>query len=78
MSSTNLHRRLRELLPNAPLLIGDVKALGTNHDAQVTLPGGGVLQVRNPVSATPGQRVFVQDYAITGFAPVLPIVTIEI
>lgn len=76
--STNLYRRLRELLPDAPLLIGDVTALGTTHDAQVTLPGGGVLQVRNPINATLEQRVFVQGHAITGLAPILPIEIIEI
>ena len=44
----------------------------------VTLPGGAQARVRNPLSAALGDAVYVQDGAVIGQAPALPVVVIEI
>ena len=41
-------------------------------------PGGAQLRVRNPLGAGPGDSVYVQDGAVIGRAPALPMVVIEI
>lgn len=79
MSTTNLYRRLIELLPSDAQLVGDVQDVQpTAGTATVMLPGGGTLRVRDPLGSAIGDRVFVQGSAITGPAPTLPIVLIEI
>ena len=77
MSSTNIYRRLRELLPDSPVLTGDITAID-GHDAQVTLPGGGVITVRGAWAFNLGDRVYVQDYAILSAGAHLPYELIEI
>ena len=78
MTSTNIYRRLRELIPDAPILTGDVTALGTAQDAYVTLPGGAVITVRGASGYSLGNRVYVQNNAIISTAPDLPYELIEI
>ena len=46
--------------------------------ALVTLPGGAQARVRNPLAAGQGDVVYVQDGAVIGQAPALPVVVIEI
>ena len=71
----NLYTVFKKLIPNAPLLVGEVAATYTGG-ATVTLQGGGTLRVRGV--ATVGQRVFVRDGVIEGAAPALTLVEIEV
>lgn len=73
--TTNLWRRLRQLLPESPLLVGTVVATST-YGATVQLPDGSLLQVRG--SAVTGDHVFVRAGKIEGPAPALTSVLIEI
>lgn len=75
MSTRNVYRQFLDLMPQRPLQVATVTA--TSGDAStVTLPGGGVLQVRG--AATVGAQVFVRDGVIEAVAPALGIVQIEI
>lgn len=76
--STTLYTRLMELLPSAPVLSTTVDAVYGDGTALVTLPGGAQLRVRNPLGAALGDAVYVQDGAVIGQAPALPVVVIEI
>ena len=71
----NLYTVFKKLIPNAPLLVGEVVATYAGG-ATVTLQGGGTLRVRGV--ATVGQRVFVRDGVIEGAAPALTLVEIEV
>lgn len=71
----NPYKLLRDLLPDAPLLVGTVTAAG-NGTATIQLPDGGTVQGRG--SATVGQRVFVRDGVIEGPAPSLPVELIDV
>lgn len=77
--STNLYKRLKALLPDAPVMTGQVSAVYASAMAEVTLEGGaGLLRVRNPLAVALNARVYVQDGAITGSAPALTYVLIEV
>ena len=71
----NLQKRFLALIPDAPLLVGDVLAV-SDGIAQIELPGGGLVHARG--EATAGQRVFVRDGAIEGQAPALDYVEAEV
>lgn len=73
---TNIYRALLDLLPQDPLLVGTVAAVHTDGTATVQYPGGGTQRVRG--EAESGDRVFVQGGVITGPAPTLPQITIDI
>jgi len=75
MTTTNLWKRLKQLLPDSPLLVGTIDSVST-YGAIVRLPDGSYLAVRG--SATLGQRVFIRDGLIEGVAPNLPVEVIEI
>ena len=49
-----------------------------DETALVTMPGGAQARVRNPLAAGQGDVVYVQDGAVIGQAPALPVVVIEI
>lgn len=72
---TNLWKRLRNLLPEPPLLAGEVVAAGT-YSVTVELPDGSRITARG--SASVGQYVFVRDGRVEGIAPALTVVDIEI
>lgn len=72
---TNPYRLLLDLLPKAPLLVGDVAAQ-TGDGYIITLPHGGQIQARGVASV--GDRVFVRDGLIEGSAPTLPVEIIDI
>lgn len=76
--STTLYTRLLELLPSAPVLTATVAAAYTDGTVLVTLPGGAQARVRNPLSHGAGDAVYLQDGAVIGDAPALPVVLIEI
>jgi hypothetical protein len=71
----NLFKRFRALLPEPPLLVGNVIAYA-NGVATIEEPGGGRNTARG--DAQIGDRVFFRNGAIEGPAPTLPIEIIEI
>ena len=75
MTTTNLWKRLKQLLPEPPLLVGEVVAVSTNG-ATVELPDGSLVAVRGEGSVN--QMVFIRDGIIEGSAPSLTPVLIEI
>lgn len=78
MSTATLFNRLKTLQPPAPLLTGQITAdLGVGL-VRVLQPGGGVQQVRNPPGLAVGKWAFFQAGVITGEAPNLTSVRIEI
>ena len=78
MSSTNVYRRLLELLPDTPTLTGTVAVRHADGTATVTYPGGTTARLRNPFDQAASQPVYTQGDTITGPAPDLPLVLIEI
>lgn len=75
MTTTNLWKRLKQLLPEPPLLVGVVDSVST-YGAVVELPDGSLVSVRG--DATVAQTVFIRDGVIEGLAPALTTVLIEI
>lgn len=71
----NLYRVFRDLIPEAPLLVGEVTAVQTGG-CVVSLPAGGTVFARGVAAI--GQQVFVRDGVIEGEAPALAVVEIEI
>lgn len=78
MSSTNIYRRLLELLPETPTFTGTVAVNHADGTATVTYPGGGTARLRNPFEQPADQPVYTQGDTITGPAPDLPLVLLEI
>ena len=77
--STNLYKRLKALLPDDPVMTGQISAVFADGTAQITLEDGvGQLRVRNPLGTAAGVRVYVQSGAVTGPAPAMPYVLIEV
>ena len=70
---SNLYRKFKALIPDAPLLVGTVIA---TTPLRVELPDGTQVPARG--EATLGDRVFVRDGAIEGPAPTLPVEIIEV
>lgn len=75
MTTTNLWKRLKQLLPEAPLLAGVVVSSNA-YGVTVELPDGSLVAVRG--SASVAQRVFIRDGVVEGVAPSLTTVLIEI
>ncbi len=73
--SYNPYARLRNLFPEARLLVGTVTAADAEM-ATVELPDGTLMRVRGV--ATVGDQVYVRDGVIEGPAPDLTIVEIEV
>lgn len=72
----NLWQRFRDLLPDDPVLIGTIRANPGDGTRLVELLDGGTLRVTG--SGSVGDKMFVQGGRITGDAPDLPQVDIEI
>lgn len=72
----NSFKELLDLLPQTPLLVGQITVVAGNT-ATVLYPGGGAQRVRGSGFAV-GAKVFVRDGVIEGLAPSLPTVTIEV
>lgn len=70
---SNLYRKFRALIPDAPLLVGTVVA---TTPLRVELPDGTQIPARGEASL--GDRVFVRDGAIEGPAPDFPLTAIEV
>ncbi len=73
--STNPFKRLKALLPDAPLLVGTVLAID-NGVATIEMDDGGRQQARGEAAVS--DRVFFRDNLIEGPAPSLPLEIIEI
>lgn len=73
--SFNPYKRLLGLLPQRPLIVGEVLAV-SDGVAMVELPGGSQIQARG--DATVGDKVFVRDGVIEGPAPDLPVEEVEV
>lgn len=71
----NLFKQFLDLLPEAPLMIGTVSAVGDGA-VTVDLPGGGQMVARGTASI--GQRVFFRDGVVEGAAPELDYVELEV
>lgn len=74
---TNQYHRLLELLPNDPLLVGEVTAHNADGTSEITLPDGGIFTARRQAVAV-GLQAFVQAGEVKGEAPDLPVETIQI
>lgn len=72
---SNIFAKFRALLPNPPLLVGEVTEASPGGNT-VMLPTGNSVQARGDASV--GQMVFVKDGVIEGIAPTLPTVDIEL
>jgi hypothetical protein len=78
MSTTNLYRALRELLPEAPLQVAAVTAVHSAEGAStITWPGGSQQRVRGTDVAA-GSLAFVRNGVIEGAAPELTLEVIEV
>lgn len=75
MTSYNPYKRLLDVLPQRPLMAGEVLS---SDDGQIVveLPGGGRLTARG--DGTVGTNVFVRDGVVEGPAPALTIEVIEV
>jgi len=78
MSTTNLYRALRELIPEAPLQVATISSVNLgNGTSTVTWPGGQEQTVRG-TGVSIGARAFVRDGVIEGAAPNLTTELIEV
>ena len=75
MTTTNLWKRLKQLLPEAPLLVGVVDSVDA-YGALVLLPDGSLTAVRG--AALVGDSVFIRAGLIEGPAPALTAVLIDV
>ena len=71
----NPYRRLLDLLPQRPLLVGTVESVSGNVST-VLLPSGGRVTARG--AAPTGQRVFLRDGVIESEAPNLEVVEYDV
>lgn len=77
--TTNLYKRLKALLPDDPVMTGQISAVFADGTALVALEGAaGLLRVRNPLGKGNSSRVYVQGGAVTGSAPEMAYVLIEV
>ncbi|WP_057093044.1 hypothetical protein KV708_19695 [Comamonas thiooxydans] len=77
--STNLYKRLKALLPDDPVMTGQISAVFADGTALVALEGAaGQLRVRNPLGKPNGSRVYVKGGEVTGSAPEMAYVLIEV
>ena len=74
----NLFQRLTDLMAGDPMRVGTVAVTHGDGGYTVTLAEGGSLRVTGAKDILAGARVFVQSGAITGTAPELPFVEIEV
>ena len=75
--STNVFRRLREMLPQPAVLIAEVIAVHDDNTSSVELPDGSQQRVRG-TSVAVGQPAFVRNGVVEGLAPAREAIVIEI
>lgn len=71
----NLLKQFQSLLPDSPLLVGEVLSITANI-LTLELPDGAQITARG--TATVGQRVFVRDGMVEGLAPSLTYVEVDV
>ncbi|MFZ6655674.1 hypothetical protein [Undibacterium sp. TJN19] len=71
----NIYKVFKDLIPNAPLLIGRVIVIEVGQ-CVIALPGGGQITARG--NGIVGQNVFVKDSVIQGDAPNLAVQVIDV
>lgn len=77
--TTNLYKRLKALLPDDPVMTGKISAVFADGTALVALEGAaGLLRVRNPLGKANSSRVYVRGGEVTGSAPEMAYVLIEV
>lgn len=74
--STNLFRRLRDLLPEPPLTVATVAATNADGTVTVTYPGGSQVRARGVGGV--GSKVFLRSGIVEGEAPSLPTLVIDV
>ena len=72
---TNQFKRLKALLAQPPLQVGEILSIADGV-AMVETVGGGIITARG--DGTTGMKVFVRDGVIEGEAPDLPVEVIEV
>jgi len=78
MSTTNLYRALRELLPEPPLQVAVViSVISYSGESLIEWPGGAQQRVRGTTVA-PGYAAFIRAGVIEGQAPALGAQLIEV
>lgn len=75
--STNVFRRLREMLPQPAVLIAEVIAVHDDNTSSVEFPDGSQQRVRG-TSVAVGQPAFVRNGVVEGLAPAREAIVIEI
>lgn len=75
MTTTNLWKRLKQIISDDPLLVGVVESV-SSYGAVVVTPDGARVSVRGTASV--GDHVFFRSGLIEGPAPELTAVLIEI
>lgn len=75
--SFNPYKLLRELIPQAPLMVGTVKSL-SGGVATIEIQGGGICKARSADTIKTGDSVFFRDGVVEAKAPNLPVVNIDI
>lgn len=78
MTAINLYRRLQLLQPESLLLTGTVLSTSSDGTARVEATSGGIFTARNPLNVEAGKGVFYRDLTITGEAPTLTYLLIEV
>lgn len=73
--TSNLYKRLRNIIPEPRLLAGTVISTGEGT-ARIQLPDGSIVQARG--EAVIEQNVYLRDGVIEGVAPALPFVDIAV
>jgi hypothetical protein len=73
----NPWKQFKDLLPDSPLLIGEVLSHNPDGTSTVQLIDGGILRARGQ-SVAIGHNAFIRGGVIEGEAPDLPGQTIEI
>jgi hypothetical protein len=71
----NLLKQFKSLLPDSPLLVGEVLSI-SNNILTIELPDGALITAKG--DATVGQRLFVRGGMIEGQAPALAYVEVDI
>lgn len=73
----NLWATFKALLPQSPLLLGQVVEHHEDGTSTVQLPDGAFMRVRGQ-GVEPGSKAFIRDGALEGEAPNLPTYLVEV
>lgn len=71
----NLFKQFRQLIPEAPLQVGEVLSVD-GEVLTIELLGGGLMRARGKFEV--GKRVFVRDGVAEAQAPSLPMIEAEV